>query len=147
MIFAVSAWLALLGFSCNQFAVNPCIVYPRAAAVHLNFRAGSIFPVPIGLAGATRLMRSDFRLNLLLLKGQRCVKYLYPRTHILKPLWTRSHYRLEPVYPWFMKPLSSCTQEPSILEPCYLVTFVPWNTKTPKNWNTGTSKHWNIKTL
>ena len=27
----------------------------------------------IGLAGATRLTRSDFRLNLLLLKGQRCV--------------------------------------------------------------------------
>ena len=28
----------------------------------------------MGLAGATRLKRSDFRLNLLLLKGQRCVK-------------------------------------------------------------------------
>jgi len=27
----------------------------------------------IGLAGATRLTQSDFRLNLLLLKGQRCV--------------------------------------------------------------------------
>ena len=27
----------------------------------------------IGLAGAARLTRSDFRLNLLLLKGQRCV--------------------------------------------------------------------------
>ena len=26
-----------------------------------------------GLAGATRLTRSDFRLNLLLLKGQRCL--------------------------------------------------------------------------
>jgi len=61
----------------------------RAAAVHLNFRAGSTFPVPVcavspgnwvnkadtqGLAGATRLTRSDFRLNLLLRKGQRCVK-------------------------------------------------------------------------
>ena len=62
----------------------------RVAVVHLNFRAGSTFPVPvhtvspghwvnkagrhsIGLAGATRLTRSDFRLNLLLLKGQRCV--------------------------------------------------------------------------
>ena len=29
----------------------------------------------IGLAGATRLTRSDFRLNLLLLKGQGCVSY------------------------------------------------------------------------
>jgi len=27
----------------------------------------------MGLAGATRLTRSDFKLNLLLLKGQRCV--------------------------------------------------------------------------
>ena len=60
----------------------------RAAFVHLNFPAGSTFPVPvctvstghwvnkadsIGLAGATRLTRSDFRLNLLLLKGQVCV--------------------------------------------------------------------------
>ena len=49
----------------------------RTAIVHLNFRAGSIFPVPVlstGLAGATRLTRSDIRLNLLLLKGQGCVK-------------------------------------------------------------------------
>ena len=30
----------------------------REAAVDLNFRAGSTFPVP-GLAGATRLTRSD----------------------------------------------------------------------------------------
>ena len=58
----------------------------RAAVVHLNFRAGSIFPVPVctvspghrvnkadtqyGLAGVARLTRSDFRFNLLLLKGQ-----------------------------------------------------------------------------
>ena len=58
----------------------------RAAVVNLNFRAGSTFPVLVctvspghrvnkadtqyGLAGATRLTRSDFRLNLLLLKGQ-----------------------------------------------------------------------------
>ena len=58
--------------------------------VHFNFRAGSTFPVPVctvphlhwvnkstGLAGATRLTRSDFMLHigadLLLLKGQRCV--------------------------------------------------------------------------
>ena len=42
---------------------------PRAAVVHLNFRAGSTFPVPVftvpialwkGLAGATRLTWSDF---------------------------------------------------------------------------------------
>jgi len=61
---------------------------PRAAVVH--FRAGSTFPGPvytvspghwlnkskhlIGLAGATRLTRSDFRMNLLLLKGQRSVR-------------------------------------------------------------------------
>ena len=65
------------------------IWYARAAIVHLNFRAGSTFPVSVctvspghwvikadtqfGLGGATRLMRSDFRLNLLLLKGERCL--------------------------------------------------------------------------
>ena len=58
----------------------------RAAVVHLNLRAGSTFQVPvctvsprhsIGLAGTTRLTRSDFMLHigadLLLSKGQRCV--------------------------------------------------------------------------
>ena len=58
-----------------------------AAIVHLNCRAGSTFPVrvftvspghwvnnAIGMAGATRLTWSHFRLNLLLLKGRRCVK-------------------------------------------------------------------------
>ena len=35
----------------------------------------------IGIAGATKLTRSDFRLNLLLLKGERCVLYLY-REHL-----------------------------------------------------------------
>ena len=62
----------------------------RAAVVHLNFRAGSTFPVPvftvhrmdIGLikqtisrcnkVDAVRLYAS-YKLNLLLLKGQRCV--------------------------------------------------------------------------
>ena len=55
-----------------------------AAVVYLNFRAVSTFPVPVctvspglwvdkALAGATRLTWSDFRLNLLLLKGQSCV--------------------------------------------------------------------------
>jgi len=44
----------------------------RAAVVHLNFRAGPTFPVPVctvpslwtGLAGATRLMRSDFMFHI-----------------------------------------------------------------------------------
>jgi len=58
----------------------------RAAVVHLNFRAGSTFPVPVctvsprhslGLAGATRLTRSDFRLNLLLLKGHGWVEFVW----------------------------------------------------------------------
>ena len=45
----------------------------RAAVVHLNFRGGSAFPVPVctvpspldtSLAGATRLTRSDFKLQI-----------------------------------------------------------------------------------
>ena len=39
----------------------------RAAVVHLNFRAGSTFPVlalRTGLAGATRFTRSDFILSI-----------------------------------------------------------------------------------
>ena len=58
---------------------------PRTSVVHFNFRAGSTFPVPVctvspglwvdkALAGATRLTWSDFRLNLLLLMGQGCVR-------------------------------------------------------------------------
>ena len=60
-----------------------------AAAVHLNFRAGSTFPVPVctvspghwvtqtqfAHAGATKLTRSDFRMNSLLLKGRGCVQH------------------------------------------------------------------------
>ena len=46
-------------------------IHSRAAVVHLNFRAGSTFPVQFvlhlalwtGLAGATRLTRSDFMLH------------------------------------------------------------------------------------
>ena len=46
------------------------VICTRAAVVHLNFQAGSTFPVPVytylalwtGLAGATRLTRSDFML-------------------------------------------------------------------------------------
>ena len=37
------------------------------------------------LAGATRLTGSDFRLNLLLLKGQRCVWALLISKNILPP--------------------------------------------------------------
>ena len=57
----------------------------RAAVVHLNFRAGSTFPVPVctvpsstdrtsrcNKVDAARLYAS-YRLNLLLLKGQICV--------------------------------------------------------------------------
>ena len=68
-----------------------CKMYPTllvtGAVVHLNFRAGSIFPVPVctvpssmdrtrrcNKVDAVRLYTS-FRLNLLLLKGQRCVWY------------------------------------------------------------------------
>ena len=44
----------------------------RPALVHLNFRAGSTFPVPVcplpslwaGLAGARRLTRSEFMLHI-----------------------------------------------------------------------------------
>ena len=62
------------------------IIRPRAAVVHLNFRAGSTFPVPVctvpssmdrtsrcNKVDALRLYAS-YRLNLLLLKGQRCVR-------------------------------------------------------------------------
>ena len=73
------SWTNLSPVNCNTFPSTP-----RTAVVHLNVRAGSTFSVPdciaqtlgkwsrhsIGLAGATRLTRSDFRLNLLLLKGQ-----------------------------------------------------------------------------
>ena len=52
---------------------------PRAAVVHLNFRAESTFPVLhlalwAGLAGATRLTRSDFKWAET--KGQICVRLL-----------------------------------------------------------------------
>ena len=87
-------------FKCQWMHSEICFYYLsadkeanlRAAVVHLNFRAGSTSPVPvctvspghwvikadtqyIWLAGATRLTRSDFKLNLLLLKGQGCVQY------------------------------------------------------------------------
>ena len=83
--------LAIFGSLCEQFlkVANKDFDCTGSRIVHLNFRAGSTFPVPgctvspghwvkksrhlIGQAVATRLTRSDFRLNLLLLKGQRCV--------------------------------------------------------------------------
>ena len=59
---------------------------PRAAVVHLNFRAGSTFLVPVCTVPSSmeRTSQSNmvdtvrfnalYRLNLLLLKGQRCVR-------------------------------------------------------------------------
>ena len=62
---------------------------PRAAVVNMKYRAGSTFPVPVCTApnsmyrtsrcnkvDAVRLYAS-YRLNLLLLKGQRCVKHIF----------------------------------------------------------------------
>jgi len=67
----------------------------RAAVVNLNFRAGSTFPVPVctvpssmdrtiwcNKVDAVRLYAS-YRLNLLLLKGQRCVVLTYPDSAVL----------------------------------------------------------------
>ena len=60
------------------------IRYSRAAVVHLNIRAGSIFPVqvwtvPSSMDRTSRCNKVDtvrlYALNLLLLKGQRCVNY------------------------------------------------------------------------
>ena len=42
----------------DHFVDNEIATITRAAVVHLNFRAGSTFPVPV--------IESDFRLNLLL---------------------------------------------------------------------------------
>ena len=65
----------------------------RAAVVHLNFRAGSTFPVPVctvpssmdrtsrcSKVDAVRLYAS-YRLNLLLQKGQRYVEKYYDGFH------------------------------------------------------------------
>ena len=61
----------------------------RAAVVHLNIRAGSTFPVlvctvPSSMDRTSRCDKVDavrlhasYRLNLLLLKGQRCVNRLF----------------------------------------------------------------------
>ena len=55
----------------NNEEDTSCFNLARAAVVHLNFRAGSTFPVPVctipssslGLGGATRLTWSDFMLH------------------------------------------------------------------------------------
>ena len=56
----------------------------RAAVVHLNFRAGSTFPVPVCMDRTSRCIKVDavrlnasYRFNLLLLKGKRCVIGLF----------------------------------------------------------------------
>ena len=60
------------------------MAFPRVAVVHLNFRAGSTFPVPVctvtsSMDRTSRCNKVDtvrlyasYRLNLLLLKGQIC---------------------------------------------------------------------------
>ena len=77
-------------------------VRTRAAEVHLNFRVGSTFPVPvctvpISMEGPSQCNKVDairlyasYRLNLLLLKGQRClrsVSFLEEKCIIHKPLY------------------------------------------------------------
>ena len=70
----------------------------RAAVVHLNFRAGSTFPVPVctvpssmdrtslcNKVDAVRLYAS-YRLNLLLPKGQICVFKAYKETVVYRTL-------------------------------------------------------------
>ena len=71
----------------------------------------------IGLADATRLKRSDFRMNLLLLKGQRCVYFMYP--YFMCP------YSMYPysMYPYSMYPHSmySYSMYPYSMYPYYLI--------------------------
>ena len=90
----------------------PYLPAARVAWVHLNFRTGSTFPVPVCTVSpghwvnkkqtlnrttySTRLTRSDFRLNLFLLKGQRCGKYIQSYSSLI-------------VF------ISSCSVEPSVL--------------------------------
>ena len=74
-----------------------CFYYaPRAAVVHLNFRAGSTFPdpvctVPSYMDRTSRCNKVDaeklyasYRLNLLLLKGQRCVQWTYYTSSLIR---------------------------------------------------------------
>ena len=53
----------------------------------------------IGLAGATRLTRSDFRLHLLLLMGQKCVEWLKDRLSlVLYNIYSLSHTSLNHLF-------------------------------------------------
>ena len=76
----------------------------REAVVHLNFRAGSTFPVlvctapssmdstsPCNKVDAVRLYAS-FRLNLLLLKGQRCVMYSIKTLPCWRAIWEQKYF-------------------------------------------------------
>ena len=72
----------------------------RAAVVHLNFRAGSTFPVPVctvpssmdrtSLCNKVDAVNASYRLNLLLLKGQICVVYIIS-TPSIKPYKINSY--------------------------------------------------------
>ena len=79
-------WVDPEYYTRNIFIVdNTALLCPRAAVVNLNFRAGSTFPVavctvPSSMDRTSRCNKVDavrlyasYRLNLLLLKGQRCV--------------------------------------------------------------------------
>ena len=78
--------IIVLSYSCSKYQQFSALKKPRAAVVHLNFRAGSTLPFPVctvprstvrtswcNKVDAVRLYAS-YRLNLLLLKRQRCVK-------------------------------------------------------------------------
>ena len=78
----------MLYFGKDMVKLGLCTHRSQAAVVQMNFRAGSTFPVPVctvpssmdrisrcNKVDAVRLYAS-YRLNLLLLKGQRCV-YTY----------------------------------------------------------------------
>ena len=78
------------GFNCDQACWNKDrTIKSWAAVVHLNFRAGSTFPVPVctvpsSMDRTSRCNKVDalkryalYRLNLRLLKEQRCVKAAY----------------------------------------------------------------------
>ena len=84
----------------------------QAAVVHLNFRAGSTFPVPVctvtssmdrtsrcNKMDAVRLYAS-YRMHLLLLKGQRCVSiqfktFLQKKANNIHYYWVRSTYMVK----------------------------------------------------
>ena len=82
-------WIDAYGNMVAMFLVSFCIKLPqtllRATVVHLNFRAGSPFPVPVctvpsSMDRTSRCNKVDevrlyasYRFNLFLIKGQRCV--------------------------------------------------------------------------